>query len=199
MSAPTTPTYDRPNKGALERIYITYKARIVAESRMLRLAFWSQVLVAWYSIAIIVVSLADISTVYKVTDGGVATTSLSILVLTASVFFYSQRFEIRAAGFRECYLKLRELYDSDESPEIVLKKYHDVLNAFENHSNFDYDSVLLASRVSKKKLQDANGDIDFGGWAMTLHIAKVILNYLIFSVLASIPIFMFFATIKPEI
>ncbi|WP_408080076.1 SLATT domain-containing protein [Sphingomonas plantiphila] len=186
------------DRSQLERIYLTYKARVAAECRMHRLAFWSQILIAWYSIAIIIVSLADISTFYGVNDGGVATTSLSVLVLTASVFVYSQRFELRAASFRECYLKLQELYDSTEHPEIILKKYHDILIPFENHSNFDYDSVLLSAKVRGTHLIDAHGPIKFEGWALALHMGRIVLNYAIFIALASIPIILFLVTIAPE-
>lgn len=198
MSAPTTPPHTSNDRSQVERIYLTYKARIAAESRMLQLAFWSQVLIAWYSIAIIIVSLADISTFYKVNDGGVATTSLSVLVLTASVFVYSQRFELRAASFRECYLKLRELYDSNDQPEAILRRYHDLLSSFENHSNFDYDSVLLEYRIRGKQIRDSNDEIKFQGWAFWLHLGHIAANYAIFIALASIPVFLFLVTIVPE-
>lgn len=185
MSAPTT-TYI--NRGQLERIYLTYKSRIAAENRMKRTALWSQIIVAWYSVWITAVSLADLSNDYVVRDGGVVTAFLSIAILAASIFLYGQRFEIRAIGFRECYLKLRELYDASESEDAVLKRYNDMLLAYENHAQCDYDKVFFDAWVSDKPLYDPSGSIVIPKKIIALHIARTLRRIAFFAILLVAPV-----------
>lgn len=196
MSAPTTTPY--VSRGPVERIFLTYKARITAENRMKRMALWSQIIVAWYSVWITAVSLADISDRYTVRDGGVVTTFLSTAILTASIFLYGQRYEIRGAGFRECYLKLRELYDSNDDVAKVLKVYNDLLPSYENHSRSDYDQILFDAWFSKKPLHDANGEVAISRNVIISYVAKAIGRFVLFFVIMVIPIIIVFYTVSPD-
>ena len=193
MSAPTTTHY--VNRGQVERIFLTYKARIAAENRMKRMAFWSQVTIAWYSVWIILVSLTEISGHYAVHDGDIVTTFFSISILTASIFLYAQRYEIRGAGFRECYLRLRELYDSAGTTGDVLKAYNVLLQSYENHSQSDYDEILFTSWFSGKPLHDTNGEIPVPCGIIARHIARWILRLVTFGVFLAVPILVFAYTV----
>ena len=186
MSAPTTTLY--VNRGKVERIFLTYKARIAAENRMKRMGFWSQATIAWYSLWITLLSLAEISGHYVVRDGGVITTFFSISILTTSIFLYAQRYEIRGAGFRECYLKLRELYDSEAETEGVLKSYNALLTSYENHAQSDYDEVLFNSWFSERPLHDENGEIPVPRRIIARYIIRWMSGLIMFGIFLSIPI-----------
>jgi hypothetical protein len=83
----------------------------------------------------------------------------SIIVLVLSVYLSTQNFAERSIAMRNCYIKLRELYqralrqennDDIEGLEKIESEYSSLLMNIENHSEFDY----LSFRYSVKDKED---------------------------------------------
>ncbi|WP_367305023.1 hypothetical protein [Sphingomonas tagetis] len=129
-------------------------------------------------------------------SGGIVTTFLSTAILAASIFLYGQRFELRAVGFRECYLKLRDLYDSPELQDVVVKRYNEMLPAYENHSQCDYDKVFFDSWFANKTIYDPNGSNVVSKRTIGLHIIRTIGRIIFFGILLIIPVAIVISTIS---
>lgn len=140
-------------------IYLTAKAGMVAESRLKSADMVSQILMAWYSVCIIALSLLDLTQAYHIRDVSVMTAILSIAVLATSIFLPAQNFAIRAARFRECYLLLQQIYWSATTPEEKTEAYASTLPLFENHLQRDYEWVLFQSCLFGKPLADPKGAV----------------------------------------
>lgn len=153
-------------------IYLTAKSRMVAESRLKHADTMAQVLMAWYSVCLIGMSLLDLSQTYRVRDVSVMTAILSVAVLATSIFLPGRNFSVRAARFRDCYLQLQRIYRSADTPEKKAEAYAKVLPLFDNHSQRDYEWVLFQSWVLGKPLADAAGSISVS----RLIIAKCLLR-----------------------
>ena len=162
-------------------IYITSKARMEAEARLKHLDITSQILVGWYSLCIIAISLLDLSESYRVEDVGIFTAILSIGVLSTSIFLPGQNFAVRAKNHRECYLLLQAIYRSNDLPDGKMKEYAAVLLKFENHRQCDHDKVLFESFVSGKTLRDSDGAILVTKSVITRHVIRKSLMYLAIS------------------
>lgn len=164
-------------------IYITSKARMVAEARLKHADLMSQVLMAWYSVCLIAISLLDLSQTFRVRDVSVMTAILSVAVLATSIFIPGQNFGMRAARFRDCYLQLQQIYRSAESDDAKKVAYTDALPQFENHLQRDYEWVLYQSWLFGKPLADADGPVEVTCGIILKSIIRVTLRW---SVLASL-------------
>lgn len=155
-----------------KRIWKTKKSRIEASARLNLNEKISQILLIYYSILLIAISIYNYSLIFE--KYSLLVVIGSILVFSISLYVYSNNFKGRSLEFRTCYLKLDALYqisknldEKDEKLEGYAKQYNDFLAGFENHSEFDYlkfrytlgqkkdknaeDIELLLSRSEKNK------------------------------------------------
>lgn len=179
-------------------IYLTAKARMVAETRLKTAETVSQILMAWYSVCLIGLSLLDLSQSYRVRDVSVMTAILSVAVLATSIFLSSRNFSIRAAGFRDCYLKLQKIYWSKASPDEKAEIYATTLPLFENHLQRDHEWVLFQSFIFKKPLADARGAVAVSGLVIAKCVAMTILRWVATFALFAFPLVFGYVLVLPR-
>jgi hypothetical protein len=179
-------------------IYLTAKARMVAESRLKNADMMSQILIAWYSVCLIGISLLDLSQTYKVRDVSVMTAILSVAVLATSIFIPGRNFSVRAAGYRDCYLQLQKIYRSTLTPAEKAEAYASILPLFENHSQADYESVLFKSRIFGEHLANASGPVSVSNGVALKCVLRAALKYLFIAILFLFPVAFAYALVLPR-
>jgi hypothetical protein len=68
--------------------------------------------------------------------------SLSVASFSLSLILYGFKFDERANLFRECYLKLQDLYNSNKSEDEESVRYADILGQYPNHSEYDFKGTV---------------------------------------------------------
>ena len=139
-------------------IYLTYKTRMVAEARCRFRARFSDILVAWYSLWLIALSIIDL----KASDGS----SHAVLLVIVSIFVFALSLIVPALGFgeaavkhRECYLRLQRLNLETLADEVRDQRYFDVLEGYPNHSDADWDTMLVQAAKRGQILHNRTGPI----------------------------------------
>lgn len=143
------------------KIWLTRKSRINASERLEKNEFWSQILQTYYSALIVVFSIWSLFA--NELNFSLSIVSLSILLLSTSLFIMSRNFKERSLILKSCYLKLDGLYsislslenNGEENTEQLLKlqnEYNDLLSLFENHKKIDF---------LRTKIESVNKDSNF--------------------------------------
>ena len=133
-------------------IWWTRKARIRTEKRLLKSAFHSQVLLLWYSFIGTAVAIYNLKITTNSELDNITWVVFSILILCISGFINGLSFKERAGLIKECYESLHKLYlksikeSTDENK--ISKEYEQILNACENHTDFDYYSAMCIEYLS---------------------------------------------------
>lgn len=147
------------------RVWITKKARMEAESRMNRNNLFSQLLVNYYTFVVLGFSIWTLVS---------QDSAISLLTVIASVGLFGVSIFVNAIGYREKALQYKESYLNlnelefeikdllriDDNNHIISdlrkyeKRYSDILSKSENHSNIDYIKVLL-----KHNMKISSGEI----------------------------------------
>ena len=146
-------------KNHSEKIYLTYKTRMTTEARLKYKAQLSNVFLTWYSFALIVFSLLDLSKRFTIINFSMISAVVSIAIFAMTLFLYGQRYTERAGQFRECYLKLQALYESEIATASKMKKYSDILALYENQSDRDFDEMVFDSWWRGQTLRNAQGPL----------------------------------------
>ncbi|MFB5676776.1 SLATT domain-containing protein [Paenibacillus terreus] len=138
----------------LNKIYITRKARIKSEARLERFDFLTQLLINYYTLVIVGLSIWILYDTRNAQLISVVTVIASVLLFGLSIFVTSRNFKGRSLNFKNCYIKLDEIYNQGEllkgtpggltqkSIAELQKEYNEVIYSVENHSTIDYISVL---------------------------------------------------------
>ena len=153
-----------------EKIYLTYKTRITSEARIRLTATLLNILVSWYSFCLIVISLIDVTENYHIAYANILIISLSVGIFGLSLFIYGEKYFERASQFRECYLKLQKLYNSDLDQGKMMSGYADILAQYENQSDNDYDYMVFDAWWRRQSLRNATGPIEMS-WAVAIKVA----------------------------
>jgi hypothetical protein len=90
-------------------IWITRKARIQAEKRLLANAVHSQAILFWYSFISVAISIYYLKFNPSSEYASISWVIFSVLVLCVSCFINGFKFESRAGLIKECYETLGEL------------------------------------------------------------------------------------------
>ena len=137
-----------------DKIWITRKARIYTEQRLINKSLITQAIMIFYSFGLVSISLCclinpnEYYTIYSIIS--------SLAVFVSSVFISSQRFSERAMMIRNCYIRLDDLYsrsvqienEGDEGKIFQIEsEYANILLNVENHSDYDF----LCLRYSLRK------------------------------------------------
>lgn len=134
-----------------DRIWVTRKARINTERRLLRNSLLSEILLAYYSLFVVVLSIWNFTRPNEIIN--LLLLSASVVVLVLSVFLSSQRFRERALAMRNCYVRLGELQGRAKTSEdehnkteldVIDQLYRELLISSENHTETDYLSIRHA-------------------------------------------------------
>lgn len=156
-----------------ENIYLTARIRIKSESRLRWNAKILNLVIIWYSFVTILLSIADIAKFIEIEFFSTLSVSYSIGILIFSLIMNSEKYQERAERFRECYLKLHRLYkDKSISIEERVAEYHKLLDNYENHSDYDYQTALVSAWWNGKSLYNSEKELK-AGWN---HIAYVFLR-----------------------
>jgi hypothetical protein len=145
----------------ISRIWLTYKTRMNSERRLSRFAVLAHLAITWYSFLLIVMSVFQLQ-IERAAGTDIASFAivLSVLLFGLSLIFYGFRFEEKASQFRECYLSLQKLYQSDGSSAEKLREYHRTLDRYPNHSERDYDRLVFDSWRRGTEIYNTDGRIE---------------------------------------
>ena len=140
-----------------EKIWITRKARIYTEQRLLNRALLTQAVMIFYSFLLLSVSVWDF--VYPSKGLEIYSIVSAIAVLASSILLSSQRYSERAMMIKNCYIRLDELYSKakgieklggEEGKGTVESEYTNILLNVENHSDYDFLSLRYSLRNNKE-------------------------------------------------
>lgn len=165
----------RENKTA--NIWLTAKARMEAEKRLKVYDVVSHLVLIWYSLWLLCLTVFSSSFEPYVGAIGIGelATFLSASVLVLSVTTWGFKFGAKAALHRDCYLELEALIGGDAAEQQL--KYADIKKRFPNHSTFDLDSVLFRRIIVKgEKILANDGPVKFGFWAAVFYCLTWILE-----------------------
>lgn len=142
-----------------EKIYLTYKTRMLTEARLLKSARFQNGLMAWYSFWLITISLLQLAGYYDSTNASLVFVSASIGLFGLSLYITGQKHAERAEQFKSCYLQLKALYESNASEHTKLKRYAEILGVFENQTEDDFDEMVFDATSRGQKLYDSQGTV----------------------------------------
>lgn len=169
-----------------EKIWLTSKTRMNSEIRLKRYDLYANILIISYSFTLICISIANsISPNDNLED--IPLVVLSLGVFTLSIIVYFSDFRGKAATFRECYLRLDKLNDTEKSEETLTKLYHEILHGYPNHADVDFYKLVIGNPLDKgHKINDAKGSpitptirkrIQYLLQAISVHIFFVVLLF----------------------
>ena len=159
-----------PENNNTANIWLTAKARMEAEKRLKLYDVVSHLVLIWYSLWLLCLTVFSKSFEPFVGAIGIdeLATFLSASVLVLSVTTWGFKFGAKASLHRDCYLELETLLSGDA--ENKQADYAEIKKRFPNHGTFDLDTVLFRRiRLRGEKIEDSNGLAKFGFWATTLY------------------------------
>lgn len=152
-------------------IWLTAKSRMHAEQRLRRYDRVSHILLSWLSLCVIASAVVR-GSIPSTATLDIFTAVVSVFVFAFSVVVFGFRFGETAVLHRECYLRLQKLHDGDCTDQTELnRQYHEVLGGYENHSDWDYESLVLARTCfGDRKIWGRNGEeISWTMWMLIKH------------------------------
>lgn len=170
------------------RIYLTYKARINAESRYRLYSMMANSLIIWYSFLMIVASIAVSSENVAIAHFETTLAALSIAIFASSVFLATGILQKRADEYRACYLELQEIWDSNVQEQLKLKRYSEARKRYPNHSSRDDGDVILSTWLRKGDLFDTQGKVPASFWTLSTAILRKVLFWAVMAVIFAGPI-----------
>lgn len=136
------------------KIWLTQKSRIAAEKRLSRYDFFSQVILVWYSCALLAGSIYSLRSPSD--DASATLVVLSAMALVASIFVSGRRFCQRGMLLRQCYEELGRLYGetkiSSRGEKEIWDDYFRVLSISENHNDSDFCAAMVGLKWSGAEL-----------------------------------------------
>ncbi len=126
-----------------DKIWITYKCRMLAEQRYRHYNPLSHLLTCYYSLLLIILSIFSgqiVSNPQIVQGVGI---TFSVVVFALSLVLYGFHFGETADKHRECYLRLQSLYNSNPDAVNLAVKYDEIISVYPNHSPRDYRDLIV--------------------------------------------------------
>lgn len=144
-----------------DRMWITRKARINMEKRLLLDLRIYTYLIPWYSILLIAVSVLP-SAVNTTIKNSISVMG-SIIVLVASLLLSQRDYRQECRLIKEQYIKIVKLIHdaiaaeaNNESTDAIENEYCLLLQSTENHSEYDYKKVVIECKLRKKANPNEN-------------------------------------------
>lgn len=150
------------NKSDFSRkVYITYKSRINAAERLKNTEKFIQGINIYYSIFMTV--LAIYSVINNSNRLSLMITIFSVIITITIVYLASQKYGERAKSLKNNYIALSRLYaciqcKTEEELEKYNDEYRDLLDASENHSEYDYYKAMLTIKDKSTDEQQIKGE-----------------------------------------
>lgn len=167
------------------RIWLTAKARVYAESRIRRYDVISHLLLVALSVSLICTSIFKEYFPSNIAINEL-TLALSTLTLAISIVVWAFRYGEEAVLHRQCYLRLDELNDGSLGKTQLLDEYHRILSAYPNHTNGDYDHfVLNRTLIQGREIEGANGNKITWTWKM---LGFALARFVILLIIAGLPL-----------
>ena len=139
------------------RIWLTSKSRMNAEARFRKYNQITHILLCLLSVILISITVLSGSLPAQVPVDAYSVV-FSVFILAFSIVVFGFNFGETSVLHRECYLSLQKLYDSRDSAEEIERNYHSILSSYPNHSNLDYERLVLSKTFPQKKgMSDPNG------------------------------------------
>ncbi|WP_072033989.1 SLATT domain-containing protein [Rahnella aquatilis] len=128
-----------------DSIWFTFKARMIAYERLKSNEFHSQMILVWYTLILVVISIVLLKNENFFGDNiDLYSAIFSVVILVVSLIVSNQDFRGRSIHMRANYLELQELYRSiylgnSDGTHIddFESEYAKILSGSENHSRFD--------------------------------------------------------------
>lgn len=137
-----------------DRMWITRKARINMEKRLLLDLRIYTYLIPWYSVVLIAVSVLP-STVNDTLKNSISVLG-SIIILVASLLLSQRDYRQECRLIKEQYIKIANLINdavtaetNNESTDAIENEYSLLLQSTENHSEYDYKKVVIECKLRK--------------------------------------------------
>lgn len=174
-----------------EKIYLTYKTRMLSEARLLKDASFFNGIISWYSFWLIFFGLSQLVGFYISPNANLIFTASSIGIFAISLAIGGRKYTERAEQFRHCYLQLKELYESSIGEKAKLQRYADILKTFENQTDDDFDEMVFDAKMRGQNLYNSNGPIALPKFAMSKVILKKLFRYSFKMILIAAPAILF--------
>ncbi|MGY8873092.1 MAG: SLATT domain-containing protein [Pseudomonadales bacterium] len=174
-----------------DNVWWTRKARIHAESRLLSNQHYLDLLLLWYSLTAVFVSIWLLGYGGDQQLSSVVFTCFSVFILTVSLFGANARFTQRAAQFKENYISLQELYfqinnSSATSETTFQKEYRKLLELTENHIEIDDIRALVWEWYNAKKKSEVSREPkSYHYFKYVIYLTK---RWIFFSILFFLPL-----------
>jgi len=125
------------------------------------------------------------------------TAVLSVFVFAFSIITFGFRFGETATLHRECYLRLQKLHDEKIDAEKLTSQYHEILSAYSNHNDRDYESLVIErTLLNGRKVWGKDGrEINWTGSMLVKLVLRTTAFWLItvaFLLLGSVPYLLIF-------
>lgn len=137
---------DKELEKVKNNIWKTRKARINMAERLNKLAEFIKFLNIYYSCAIIIINLIDISNSNY--NFEILLLAMSIILTISIIFLDSQQYLERSEKIKNCYIDLQKIYYEINIKNIEEKQeqYFEILRKNENHSEYDYYKVVIKTK-----------------------------------------------------
>lgn len=180
-------------------IWLTCHSRMVAEKRYRRYENISHLLLSWLSLSVIAWAVVRNSQ-HPSLLLDTYTAVLSVLVFALSIITFGFRFGEVAASHRECYLRLQKLHDCETNPSTLAAEYHEILGAYGNHSDRDFETLILERTLfGHRRVQGKDGQqIPWTGVMLMKATFRVVTFWLIVSIffaLGLVPYYLIFKAV----
>lgn len=137
-----------------DNIWKTRKSRINTSERLKTNDLLSQILITYYSLFIIVITIIDMKD--DALNFETLTLILSILILVVSTFVFSRNYKERSLMIQAAYIKMGKIYrkvvekeKNNQDNSDLEEEYNDILSYTENHTECDFLQVMYEGRKDK--------------------------------------------------
>lgn len=146
-----------------DNIWWTRLSRIETEKRLLSNLFHAELLLIWYALCSVIISIYLLESNEKLPQ--YLFVSFSVMTLAASLYINTQSYKERAIKIKACYERLGVLYQKCSGilliniEENIRKEYLECLDMCENHTSMDYYRAVVRTMylnmTCKKSIEHA--------------------------------------------
>jgi hypothetical protein len=179
-----------------EKIYLTYKTRMLSEALARSHARFYTALIPWYSFLVIALSISQGFGYYSGSGASLFIAVSSVGIFGLSLYINGHELWQRAEGYKDCYLKLTRIYESNASDDEKMNEYNSVLKIYENQTDSDYDEMLFDAYLRGQKLMNSRGTIILTYSVCAKVVFSKIFRYFIRVLLFLAPILLGFHVLK---
>lgn len=141
-----------------DKVWLTAHIRMGSERRLRRLSFVLKITTIWYSTVLTCLTVYQLIAPKSIARDGISA-ALAIILLAFSIFIPSLDLDRQAEKFRECYLKLQRLLDTETDINSINISYHNILEAYPNHWPQDQVEFVVNSRMSNQFISSSDRPI----------------------------------------